>query len=359
VDVKQPVNATSSAVTRPAIPKGLPGWVLRRPPLLVGALLAVNLFRKTKFAWVGVAVAIGLYGWIVTRAGASGAVVFGAEHFVLVFLVGAVHSSTSVMRRKRRVAAEAEISWLAPLPYRVPVGVRLAAPLLIQLLVLGVLVAGISSAGRASLHEAGTVWLALCAGYLIGGSVAAIIHSRFRGAPAAGSRHAFVHRARIGWAFAPKLRPLSYWAIARARALNNPGVSAYTMVVVLLGVPLGTAGEVVIAIAGGWMVGFYLVLNLVATVRTAFPAGWWLTPTSVSFGRFALTVPARTLFAQAIACVALLVAVGVTGRPRLIHLSFIGAGTWLAFVTGIALLSCAMALQPGLLPAAQLHRRLR
>jgi hypothetical protein len=341
------------------VTKKLPGWVIRRPPLLVGALIVANLFRKTRLAWVGVAVAVGLYAWVVTRAAASDAVILGAEYFVLTFLSGAFHSSTSVMRRKQRVSAEAESSWLAPLPYRLPISVRLAVPLLIQLLVLGALVTGIAVVGPASLQEAGTVWLAVCSGFLVGAGAASLIHSRFRGSQAAGSRRAFVHKVRESWGRAPKLQPLSYWAIARARALNNPGVSAYTMVVLLLALPLDTTGEVAIAIAAAWMVGIYLILNLAAIVRTAFPAARWLMPTPLTFWRFASTVPARTLLAQAVACAALLVAVAVLNRGGWLPVAFIGAGAWLTVVTGIALLSCAIAFRPDRLPAAALHRRFR
>jgi hypothetical protein len=352
-------DALPSAATPPAIPQGLPAWILRRPPLLVAALLVTNLFGKKKLAWVGVAVAASLYAWAVTWAGASAAVVFGAEHFVLVFVLGAIHAFTSVMRRQQRVSVEAENSWLAPLPYRLPTTVRLGVPLVVQLLVLGALLVGVSAAGPASFREAGTVWAAVGGGFLVGAGIAALARSRFRGTQVASSQRAFVHRVREGWARAPKLQPLSYWAIARARALNNPGVSARTMIVILLGIPLGTTGAVAVATAAGWMVGVYLVLNLVAIVRTAFPAAWWLTPTPITFARFVSTVPARTLLAQAIACAALLAAVAAISRPVWIRVAFIGTGTWLALVTAVALLSCVVAFHPDRWPAAALHRRLR
>jgi hypothetical protein len=354
-DVNRHGGPVPHAIAR--IPKGLPAWVLRRPPLLVGALLVTNLLKKTTLAWVSVAVAVSLYAWIVTRTGASAAVVFGAENFVLVFLMGAVHSSASVMRRTQRASAAAESSWLAPLAYRLPLSARLAVPLLVQLCVLASLAAGISAAGPASFRDAGTVWLAACIGFLVGAAVASLLHWRF--VSAASSRRVFVRRVRENWARAATLQPLSYWAVARARALNNPGVSAYTMIVILLGIPLGTAGEVAVAIAAGWMVAVYLVLNLVAIVRTAFPAAWWLTPTPITFARFVATVPARTLLAQAIACAALMVAVAAISRAAWVRTAFIGAGTWLAVVTGIALLSCAIAFHPDRWPAAALHRRFR
>jgi hypothetical protein len=325
---------------------------------MVGVLVASNLIKRTKLSWAVVAALALAYVWLVTREEASAALAFASEHFVLAFVAAVVHAAMSIARRKARVTAQAENSWLSPLPHRPSIKMRLAFPLLVQLVVLGALCSGIAAAGSMTLPDAGTVFLAACAGFLVGSGGAWLI-VRSHSAARTGSQYAFVHRVRERWASAPKLQPLSYWAIARARALNNPAVSAYTMVVVLLAIPMGTAGAVAVALAAGWMVGVYLVLNLTATVRSAFPAAWWLTPTPISHGRFALVLPSRTMLAQLVACVGLVIAISALDKPRWVHLSFVSAATWLALVAIVSLLACMLAMRPGTWLASRLHRRFR
>jgi hypothetical protein len=292
--------------------------------------------------------------WLITRPFAGTALAFLAERAVLGFVAAAAHAATSVARLKPRLLAEGERSWLAALPGRVPVASPIAFRFAAQLLVLAVLFAGIVAVSPVAWSAARGAWLGLLGGYVVGGIVGWFPQLLFpmRSADAAssqtsmGSQYAIVRAVREQWAVAPKLFPLCYWPVAWARVLANPGVTARTLVVVLVGVPMGTPGEVALATAGGWMVGLYVLMNLVATVRTAFAAGWWLRPTPVRLEQFTAALASRALLIQIGVFAAALVAVAAAEKPIWLYLTFAIAVAWLLVFIGISTLACAMAMRP-------------
>jgi hypothetical protein len=119
-----------------------------------------------------------------------------------------------------------------------------------------------------------------------------------------------------------------------------------TMLFALLALPMGTTGAEAIAVGAGWMVAVYLVLSLVATVRTAFAAGWWLRPTPVESGRFTRTLISRVLLIQAGVFVAAVLAGAAIGRPQIFYLTVGATIVWLPLYVAVAMVACAMALRP-------------
>ena len=336
----------------------VPQWVRRRPLLLAGWLRLANrvrrpsLTRGTPRAWlvgprlwfVGMLAVLAL-AWLITRPEAAATLSFMGDRWVLGFVGAGIHAASSVSRRKPRLQAEQESSWLAALPYRVSVPARIAFGFGVQLSLIALLCAGVAAASPVPWLDACTAWLGVFGGYVAGGPGGWFAHV-FAPKNAPGTQYAIVRRVRETWAVAPKLNPLSYWPVASARALANPQVSMRTMLFVLLALPMGTTGAEAIAVGAAWMVGLYVLLNLVATVRTAFAAGWWLRPTPVRPGRFMSVLTSRVLLIQVGIFAAALVAMAAIGRPQLFYLTVGATIAWLPLYAGIAMLTCAMALRP-------------
>lgn len=307
--------------------------------------------RKMSQAWfagprlwfVGALVlAIGV--WLIMRPEAAATLSFIADRWVLALVGAAIHAASSVSRRKPRLQAEHESSWLSALPYRVSVPARIALGFGVQACVIGLICAGIVVASAATWFDARSVWLGVLGGYVAGGIGGWFAHV-FAPKGAGGTQYAIVRRVRERWAVAPRLRPLSYWPVASARALANPQVSMRTMLFVLLALPMGTTGAEAIAVGAAWMVGLYVVLNLVATVRTAFAAGWWLRPTPVRLEHFAGTLASRVLLIQVGLFVVALGALAAIGRPQLFFATVAATVVWLPAYVGVVVLACAIALR--------------
>ena len=333
-----------------SIPGATPRWLRRRPLVLAGLLRLTNRVRRMKLAWLAVTVLVAIFVWAITRPFAGAALAFLAERPVISFVMAALHASTSVARIKPRLIAEGERSWLAALPFRVSVAVRVAFAFVVQLVGIAALFAGIAAVSPTPWSAARGAWLGMLGGYVAGGLFGwfpqLLLPMRSADpAHSAGSQYAIVREVREHWAIAPKLYPLSYWAVAWARVLTNPAATARTLIVVLLGIPMGTPGEEALAIAGGWMIGLYVLMNLVATVRTAFAAGRWLGPTPVRLGRFTSALISRALLIQVGVFTAGLLAVDAV-QPRWLYAALGLAVAWLLVFIGLSTLACATARQP-------------
>jgi hypothetical protein len=334
--------------------RATPGWVRRRPLLLAGWLRLSNRVRRRRYVWLGGGLLVLLaFAWVITRPEAAATLSFLADRWVLGFLGAAVHAASSGARRKPRLQDEHESSWLAALPYHVSVPARIAFGFGVQLVAIALLCAGIAAAGSSApwleaRHvwlDARIVWLGALGGYVAGGVAGGFAHLLApKNSP--GTQYAIVRQVREKWAVEPKIHPLSYWPVAAARALANPQVSMRTMLFVLLALPMGTTGAEAIAVGAAWMTGLYVLLNLVATVRTAFAAGWWLRPTPVRLGRFAYALVSRVLVIQVGVFVAALFAVAAIGRPHLFRVMVSATIAWLPVYVGAATLACVMALRP-------------
>ena len=326
------------------VSRATPQWVRRRPLLLAGWLGFRNRVQRTNYAWLIGFVALAIFIGVITRPAAAAALAFGADRWLLGTLAAAIHASTSVSRRKQRLLVENESSWLAALPHRVSVPARIAFGFSVQLIALAVLCAGIAAASSVPWSDARTAWLSLLGGY-VAGALFGWFSKDVVPSTASAAQYAIVRHVREKWAVAPALHPLSYWPVAWARVLNNPQVSSRTLFFVLLSLPMGTTGAEALAIGAGWMVGLYVLLNLVATVRTAFAAGWWLKPTPVRFGPFMRTLISRALAIQLSVFAVALIFLGGIGEPRVLYLFLSATVAWLLLYMGVAVLACKVAIR--------------
>src|SRR5262245_28674979 len=118
----------------------MPRWVRRRPLLLAGWLRLSNRVRRRPQVWLAGprlwfagALVLVVAAWLISRPEATATLSFLADRWFLGFLGAAIHAASSVSRRKPRLQAEHENSWLAALPYRVSAPARIAFGFGVQL----------------------------------------------------------------------------------------------------------------------------------------------------------------------------------------------------------------------------------
>jgi hypothetical protein len=295
---------SSSWQTLPAV---TPQWLARRPELLAAVLRFANLFRRHPRRRVF----IGLTGlallWVLSRPRFAAFLDEAAVDSWIVVVVMAAHTAISIVRRKERMRTDRAQSWLAPLPNRLSERARLFALPATELIVLALLLALACTSRSLSVQTAQTLILAALTGIGLG-ALAGLFTARASARKPEAWRHAIVRQPRAQWATDARLHPLSYWAVAQGRVQFNPGVISRTIAPVLLAIPLGTEGQVAIAIVGGWAVTLYVISLVVATVRTAVAAARWLAPTPIPLSRLLWHVTCRAVGMLAVTCVLLLVA---------------------------------------------------
>ncbi len=64
------------------------------------------------------------------------------------FVFAAIHASISVSRRKQRICAEIESSWLSPLPFQISAPMRLAFAPIVQALAAAIILAAVVATGE-------------------------------------------------------------------------------------------------------------------------------------------------------------------------------------------------------------------
>jgi hypothetical protein len=200
-------------------------------------------------------------------------------------------------RRKGHLQRSLVDSWLAPLAAPPSMLVRAFFAPVLQLLLLGAGIAIPFATGSLSQTAAITLWALVGGAYVVGAAVGWL--SRLGKSAAAPDFHyVAVRKERSSWARAPKLEPLSYLAVGQARVYAKPKVAASAMLLVLLGIPLGTGGETAVAIAAGVWVLLYVGALMLAVIRIAFTAARWLAPTTLGYFRFAWVLGYRVLLVQ-------------------------------------------------------------
>jgi hypothetical protein len=334
-------------------------WLVRRPYSLALLLTWRNAWRRSRAVRVAAIVAVvvpaGLTCW--PAAGIVGAAI--AANAPAVFGAGFVLFAVLAVRRRRRLEAERAGSWLGALPVVSPPIERAAVSALPALVALewllgAVLVAGIV-VGRLPPSTAGALLLVLAAGS-VAGFWAGWFLWRPRRDPTPPSRRAVTRRARAGWASRPMLAPLGYWAAALTRWWTRPKISARWELAVLLALPMGISGAKALGVAGAGLVFLYLVSRLLAIVRVAFAASWWLAPTPIRPLRFAVSVTGLSLLQQAVICVLLLFAVDALGTALALRLGIAAVIGWMLGCILAGGAACAYALRHRSLAASRLHR---
>lgn len=334
------------------LPVGLPRRLARRQPALLAMLLGWSnvLRRRPVRTWSIAALAFGACG-VVAWIPATAAMLTGlAAHRVLTGIIVASFSAVSIMRRKSRVRAHTEVSWLAALPVSASPLPR-AAGMLGRLLPLFLLVGLAWLGGR--IGASAVVSLAVaCAVGAPAGAAAGIIVSRALGFDSPGSQYASARRVRSRWAEAPSLLPLSYWPVAQGRIFSRPKSLSRVALLVALCLPMGTPGQVAIVIAAASLAAYSILSLSVAAVRVAFGAARWLAPTGVGRPRFALALEWRVLLKQALGGVLMVALARLIGLPWALR---VGIPVCLAIVLAscvFAVVGCALACRRARLGAA-------
>jgi len=268
-----------------------------RPFLLASALRWVNIHRRYPFLLpVGALLLLGAAGLLALPY--VGHVLEAAAQFPLTsFTSLVVACAIATAHRKTQIRRSLVDSWLAPLAAPSSVVLRMVLPPLVQVLLLALGIAIPLLVGTLSWRGAVTLWLTVGAAYLVGSLMGWFSHrGAHAGAPA--FHYVTVREPREKWAQAPRLEPLSYWAIGQARAIAKPRVAANAMLLVLVAIPMGTPGQQAIALAAGAWVLLYVASLFIATVRVACKATRWLAITNVSYLELSAALGYRVVLAQ-------------------------------------------------------------
>jgi hypothetical protein len=268
-----------------------------RPFLLTGALRWGNLQRRHRFALPLSLTALLAAAGLLTRPVAGHALEMVAENPLAPFISLASLCAFLTARRKGHLQRSLVDSWLAPLAAPPSLLARAFLAPLLQLLLLGAGIAIAFATGSLSPTAAITLW-ALVGGAYVAGSAVGWSSRLAKSAAAPDFHYVSVRKARSSWSQAPRLEPLSFWAVGQARVYAKPKVAATAMLLVLLGIPMGTRGETAMAIAAGVWVLLYVGALLLAVVRTAFLAARWLAPTTLGYFRLARAVGYRVVLVQ-------------------------------------------------------------
>ena len=280
----------------------MPRWLLARPYLHAGALGWINFHRRNRLLLPAVVVLVFAAASALTLKAVAPVLEFLGENFVIPFVLVAAAASVLTSRRKARIYQELSTSWLASLAAPTSVVERMLLPTLLQILFLAALV-GIPY-GAGSLSDAGVTsfGMAVLVGYLAGSLVGWFApHDKTVGAP--NFHHVAIRRPRLNWATAPRLSPLSYWAVGQARVSTKPKTSSKAVIFVLLALPMDTGGEKAIAIVAGTLVVLYLLALAVSVARVAVAAARWLSVTTVRYAPFTWALGYGVLWAQVWTCV--------------------------------------------------------
>jgi len=297
----------------------MPRWLQARPFLLAGVLSWRNFQRQYRALLPALVVLFLVSGGLLTIPVVGHLLEVVAQFPVTPFVLLAAGCAVTTAHRKTSVYRSLVDSWLASLAAPASVFIRMAlvpvAQLALLMLAIGIpaLVGSLSLAGAKTLcWVAGTAYLA---GFLVGWLAS---HDKSAGAPA--FHYVTIRKPRAGWAQAPRLEPLSYWAMGQARVSTKPKVTAVAMLFVLMSLPMGTTGAKAIAIAAGAWVVLHLAALDVSAIRVAFAAARWLAPTTLRYLPFTVALGYRAVLAQLWACgwvVFLTSAVALTGALRL------------------------------------------
>lgn len=276
---------------------GLPRWLRSRPFLLAATLRWSNIHRRHRFL-LPATIALLLAAAVLLTLPIVGHLLEAAAQYPFspFASLGAACAITTA-HRKSRIHRSLVDSWLAPLAAPSSVFLRLVFPPLLQLFLLVLGIAIPLATGALSWNGAVTLWLTVGAAYLVG----ALIGWSSQGDKAASVpafHYVAIRKPRENWAQAPRLEPLSYWAVGQAKVVAKPKVAANALLLVLMSIPLGTSGQKAVAIAAGGWVLLYVAALFIGTVRVAFSAARWLAPTTIGYAQFARVLGYRVLLAQ-------------------------------------------------------------
>jgi hypothetical protein len=210
----------------------------------------------------------------------------------------------STARRRQHAAIAAATSWLASLPTGIPVRMQVVAATVARLAALVAFAALVWVLGAIGRSEFSRLAIAMAAGAMVGLLAGWRLPRAGIGAP--GFHYATVRRPRARWASAPSLSPLANWPAAQGRIFSRPKKAAPILLLAMMGIPMGSPGQVALGVAGFCIVLFSVFSLSAAAVRVAFDAARWLAPTVVGKWRFTASLIWRVMLRQALALALLL-----------------------------------------------------
>ena len=280
----------------------MPRWLLARPYLHAGVLGWINRHRCNRALLPGVIIAVLATGAVLTLPAVGAALEFLSQNLVIPCILVGTGTAVLTSRRKARIDQELSTSWLAPLAApSASIFERMALPALLQLTLFTAAWDIPYLAGSLSGVGMGTLGVAVDAAWLAG-SVVGWFLSRDKAVGAPDFHHVAIRKPRPNWAAAPRLAPLSYWALGQARVSTKPKTTSKALIFVLLALPMGTPGETVIAIIAGTLVVLYLLALAVSAARVAYSAARWLSVTTVRYLSFTWALGHGVLLTQLWTC---------------------------------------------------------
>lgn len=326
-----------------SLPAGVPRWAARRPQVSAAALRWGNAYRRHRarlllVVLLTLSVACGLAeipetGLILDWLG---------RNVSVTVLVATCLFVLSTSRRRERAAADAASSWLAPLPAASPVALTVVWGTTMRLLLLISFVALTCLLGRVDAASAWRLALALIGGAVLG-SLAGRQLRRAADDGAPGFHYATVRRARARWATRPSLLPLSYWPAAQGRIFSRPKVLSRVAFMALVTLPLGTPGQVALAIAAAAMAVVSIASLSLAAIRVAFDAARWLGPTTLRRTRFTAAMVWRVILTQMLATAVMVFLACAIDLPKALRLGVALAVGFLLVSLAAASMACAWA----------------
>jgi hypothetical protein len=335
--------------TDSSLPAGIPRWAARRPQLAAAALRWGNAYRRNGARLLLVVLLTLLAACGLAEIPETGLILDWLGRTVIVtVLVTTCLFALSTSRRRERAAAEAANSWLAPLPAVHPVSLIVVWGTTVRVLLVMAFVALACLLGRVGASAAWRLALGLMGGALLG-SLAGRQLRRAADDGAPGFHYAPVRKPRARWATRPSLLPLAYWPAAQGRIFSRPKVLSRVAFMALVTLPLGTPGQVALAIAAASVAMVSIASLSLAAVRVVFDAAVWLAPTTLPQARFTAAMVWRVILTQALAMAVIVFLACAIDLPKALRLGVPLALGFLIVSLTVATVACAWACRrPGL-----------
>ena len=340
-----------------------PSWLDARPSVRVAWLQWCNLWRRWPLGAAAVVAAILALGLLGRVTVVSQGLLRAADSPRLVSAVTLVLAVLLALRRHRDLLNERHRDWVGALPTDASTAARSAAAVLAAGVTAALVCAALLIAARLPGWVLARLLGCLAAGVLFGTAAAfaaswraahggpasrlAPLRSRYTAVPGARSRSRSERAS---------LLPLGNWPRVETRFRDRPTIRARSLLLLLLAVPMGTSAGTALAAALVWVLIVHLINLLLALVRSAFGASYWLAPTPVGPARFAAALAWRSLGAQIAASATLLAIASVTLGATSVRLIGTIVGAWLGAVALVGALVSVAALRTRSIAASVLHR---
>lgn len=283
----------------------MPPWMAGHPHLSSRLLAWENAYRykRGRVLLAAILVVVGLA--IVAVLPPTGPILgWLGRNWAVSFVIATSVFTLSTARRRQRASLAAASSWLASLPSGSPAWARVVGGTAGRLAGIVAFIALMALVGAIDRADFSRLAAATAAGALVGLLAGWRLHRAGIGAP--GFHYAIVRRSRPRWASAPSLSPLANWPAAQGRIFSRPKRTAPALIMALMAIPMGSPGQVALAVAGVCMALFGVFSLTAAAVRVAFEAARWLAPTTVGKLRFTVALTWRVMLTQVVALAVLI-----------------------------------------------------